>query len=157
LNHENQRTIQSVLIANRGEIALRIMRACREEGMRAVAIVTPDEGSPIHARYADEVITLQSEQALAYLDIDAVLRAATEAAVDAIHPGYGFLAENSRFAEACELAGFVFVGPSASAIRSMGDKVEARAIAVAAGVPLVPGSDGPVDAAGARSFGEKHG
>lgn len=157
MNHENEREIRSVLVANRGEIALRIMRACREEGMQTVAIVTPDEGAPIHARYADEVITLQSGQALAYLDIEAVLRAATEAAVDAIHPGYGFLAENSRFAEACERAGFIFVGPSASAIRSMGDKVEARAIAVKAGVPLVPGTDGPVDAAGARAFGEQYG
>ena len=157
MSHENAREIKSVLVANRGEIALRIMRACREEGMRAIAIVTPDEGAPVHARYADQTITLQSEQALAYLDIDAVLRAATEAGADAIHPGYGFLAENPRFAEACEQAGFMFVGPSASAIRSMGDKVEARVIAEQAGVPLVPGSDGPVEAAGARAFGDEHG
>jgi len=154
LNQNIARKIESVLIANRGEIALRIMRACREEQLKTIAIVTPDEGSPVHARYADQVITLASDQPLAYLDIDAVLRAATEAGADAIHPGYGFLAENARFAEACEQAGFVFVGPPAAAIRSMGDKVEARAIATAAGVPLVPGSDGPVDAAGARAFGE---
>jgi acetyl-CoA/propionyl-CoA carboxylase, biotin carboxylase, biotin carboxyl carrier protein len=154
LNQHNARKIESVLIANRGEIALRIMRACREERLKTIAIVTPDEGSPVHARYADHVVTLTSDQPLAYLDVDAVLRAATEADADAIHPGYGFLAENAGFAEACEHAGFVFVGPPAAAIRSMGDKVEARRIATAAGVPLVPGSDGPVDAAGARAFGE---
>jgi acetyl-CoA/propionyl-CoA carboxylase, biotin carboxylase, biotin carboxyl carrier protein len=157
LSQETNRTIQSVLIANRGEIALRIMRACREERLRTIAIVTPDEGSPIHARYADEVITLVSDQQLAYLDVNAVLRAATESGADAIHPGYGFLAENAGFAEACERAGFVFVGPPAAAIAAMGDKVEARAIALGAQVPLVPGSEGPVDAAGARRFGEEYG
>ncbi len=125
--------------------------------MKSVAIVTPDEGSPLHARYADEAVTLVSEQPLGYLDIDAVLRAATESGADAIHPGYGFLAENARFAEACEQAGFVFIGPSAEVIAAMGDKVKARAIALEARVPLVPGTDGPVDAAGARAFGDEHG
>lgn len=157
MSQETARTIQSVLVANRGEIALRIMRACREERLKTIAIVTPDEGSPIHARYADEVITLVSDQPLAYLDIDAVLRAATESGADAIHPGYGFLAENARFAGACEQAGFVFIGPPAPAIAAMGDKVKAREIALGAQVPLVPGSDGPVDAAGARRFGDQHG
>ncbi|MBA2453563.1 MAG: ATP-grasp domain-containing protein [Chloroflexia bacterium] len=149
--------MQTVLVANRGEIALRIMRACREERLKSVAIVTPDEGSPLHSRYADEAVTLVSEQPLGYLDIEAVLRAATESGADAIHPGYGFLAENARFAQACEKAGFVFIGPSAEAISSMGDKVKARAIALRARVPLVPGSDGPVDAGGARAFGDEHG
>lgn len=149
--------IQSVLVANRGEIALRIMRACKEEGLRTIAVVSAGEGDPVHSRYTDQSVTLVSDQPLPYLDVNAVLRAATEAGADAIHPGYGFLAENSKFAEACEAAGIVFVGPPAAAIHAMGDKVRAREIAVQAGVPLVPGSDGPVDAAGARAFGEQHG
>lgn len=157
MSDTRERTIKKVLVANRGEIALRIMRACREEGMRSVAIVTPDEGAPLHARYADQSVTLSSDQPLAYLDIDAVLRAATEAEADAIHPGYGFLAENARFAEACRDAGFIFVGPSAEAIAAMGDKVQARAIAGKADVPLVPGTAGPVNADGAQAFGDRHG
>jgi acetyl-CoA/propionyl-CoA carboxylase biotin carboxyl carrier protein len=146
-----------VLVANRGEIAIRVMRACREEGITSVAVVSDGELEALHARYADEALTLTSERPIAYLDGDAILRAATEAGADAIHPGYGFLAENAAFAESCRRAGFVFVGPPAEAIATMGDKVRARATAVAAGVPVVPGSDGAVDVAGARSFGEQHG
>jgi acetyl-CoA/propionyl-CoA carboxylase biotin carboxyl carrier protein len=151
------RPIKSVLVANRGEIALRIMRACKEEGLCTIAVVSADEGDPVHSRYADQSVTLVSDQPLPYLDSAAILRAATEAGADAIHPGYGFLAENSQFAMDCEAAGFIFIGPPASAIHAMGDKVRAREIAVRAGVPLVPGSDGPVDAAGAKAFGEQHG
>jgi acetyl-CoA carboxylase biotin carboxylase subunit len=133
------------------------MRACREEGIASVAVVSEGEERPAHAQYADEVVTLVSERPLPYLDIDAILRAATETSADAIHPGYGFLAENAGFAEACAQAGFVFVGPSPEAIATMGDKVEARVAAIAAGVPVVPGSDGAVDAAGARAFGDEVG
>lgn len=133
------------------------MRACREEGLSTVAVVSKDEVDPLHARYADTTLTLQSSLALPYLDIRAVLQAAVASGADAVHPGYGFLAENAAFAEACEQAGIIFVGPPAQAIAVMGDKVAARAAATAAGVPVVPGTDGPVDAAGARAFGEQFG
>jgi acetyl-CoA/propionyl-CoA carboxylase biotin carboxyl carrier protein len=146
-----------VLVANRGEIALRIMRACREEGLATVAVVTAEEENPLHARYADETVTLVSDYPLPYLDIEAVLRAATATQADAIHPGYGFLAENARFAEACVESGIVFVGPPAHVIATMGDKVQARQAAVLAGVPVVPGSDGAVDIAGAVAFGREYG
>jgi acetyl-CoA/propionyl-CoA carboxylase biotin carboxyl carrier protein len=152
-----QRTIRKLLVANRGEIAIRIMRACREEGITSVAVVSDGEHEPLHARYADEALTLLSERPLPYLDVEAVLQAATRAGVDAIHPGYGFLAENAGFARACEDAGFIWVGPPPEAISVMGDKVRAREAARAAGVPVVPGSSGAVDAAGARAFGEEVG
>ena len=149
--------LRKVLVANRGEIAIRVMRACREEGIASVAVVSEGEGDPLHARYADEVVTLVSEHPLPYLDIQAVLCAATETGADAIHPGYGFLAENAGFVEACQQAGIVFVGPPAAAIATMGDKVQAREAAIAAGVPVVPGTDGAVDVASARAFGESQG
>ncbi len=149
--------LRKVLVANRGEIALRVMRACREEGLASVAVVSQGEGSPRHARYADEAVTLVSDNPLPYLDINAILRAATEAGADAIHPGYGFLAENAGFARACAEAGVVFIGPPAGAIATMGDKVRAREAALAAGVPVVPGTDGEIDVAGARAFGNAHG
>jgi len=151
------RPIRKVLVANRGEIAIRVMRACREEGIASVAVVSEGEGDPLHTRYADEAVTLISEHPLPYLDVDAVLRAATQSGAEAIHPGYGFLAENAACAEQCEAAGFVWIGPPPNAIAVMGDKVTARTAALAAGVPIVPGSDGPVDAAGARVFGDEHG
>ena len=121
--------LRKVLVANRGEIAIRVMRACREEGLASVAVVSSGEGDPLHARYADEKVTLVSENPLPYLDIQAILRAATEVGADAIHPGYGFLAENAGLVEACRKAGVIFVGPPASAIATMGDKVQARAAA----------------------------
>ena len=149
--------LRKVLVANRGEIAIRVMRACREEGLVSVAVVSEGEGSPRHARYADEVVTLVSANPLPYLDMDAILRAATETGADAVHPGYGFLAENAVFARACAEAGLIFVGPPASAIATMGDKVRARETALAAGIPVVPGTDGEVDVTGARVFGDEHG
>jgi acetyl-CoA/propionyl-CoA carboxylase biotin carboxyl carrier protein len=149
--------LRKVLVANRGEIAIRVMRACREEGIASVAVASAGEHDALHADYADEAVKLVSDQPLPYLDVAAILRAATEAGADAIHPGYGFLAENAGFVEACEQAGIAFVGPPASAIATMGDKVEARAAAVAAGVPVVPGTDGAVDIEGARAFGEETG
>ncbi len=149
--------LRKVLVANRGEIAIRVMRACREEGITSVAVVSDGENDPLHARYADEFVTLVSNHPLPYLDIQAVLRVATETGADAIHPGYGFLAENAGFVEACEQAGIIFVGPPASAIATMGDKVRARHAAIAAGVPVVPGTDGAVDIESARAFGEEQG
>lgn len=154
---KGRRPIRKVLVANRGEIALRVMRACREEGLASVAIYTAGEEGARHVRYADEAVLLESTNPLPYIDIAAVLGAATEAGVDAIHPGYGFLAENSQFAGQAREAGFVFVGPSAEVIAAMGDKVQARKTAMAAKVPVVPGSAGPVDADGAREFGDQHG
>jgi acetyl-CoA/propionyl-CoA carboxylase biotin carboxyl carrier protein len=151
------RSLRKVLVANRGEIALRVMRACREEGLSSVAVVSAAEDDPWHARYADEAIELVSEMALPYLDADAVLRAAIDSGADAIHPGYGFLAENARFADACSASAITFVGPSGAVIAAMGDKVEARRAASAAGVPIVPGSDGPVDLDGARAFAAEYG
>jgi acetyl-CoA/propionyl-CoA carboxylase biotin carboxyl carrier protein len=153
----SSRALSKVLVANRGEIALRIMRACREEGLRSIAVYTDSEQDAPHVRYADEAIQLVSERPLPYLDIAALLRAATATNADAIHPGYGFLAENETFASECGRAGIVFVGPPPSAIAAMGDKVRAREAAIAAGVPVVPGSAGPVDADGARAFGDQHG
>jgi acetyl-CoA/propionyl-CoA carboxylase biotin carboxyl carrier protein len=149
--------MRKVLVANRGEIAVRVMRACREEGIASVAVHARDEIDPLHARYADEAVELASEQPLPYLDSAAILRAAMQTGADAVHPGYGFLAENAAFAEACTAAGVTFIGPPASAIATMGDKVQARRAATAANVPVVPGTAGPVDAAGAREFGARVG
>jgi acetyl-CoA/propionyl-CoA/long-chain acyl-CoA carboxylase, biotin carboxylase, biotin carboxyl carrier protein len=149
--------IRKVLVANRGEIALRVMRACREERIASVAIYTEGEESARHVRYADEAVLIASENSIPYVDIDAVLSAAIAVGADAIHPGYGFLAENPDFAQACENSGLVFVGPPAAAIEAMGDKVRSRTVAMRAGVPIVPGSDGPLDQEGARAFGAEHG
>ena len=151
------RPLRKVLVANRGEIALRVMRACREEGISSVAVYAAGEGDPWHARYADEAVELVSEMPLPYLDGEAVLRVAIDTGADAIHPGYGFLAEDARFAGACDASGITFVGPSGAVIATMGNKVEARRAATAAQVPIVPGSDGPVDLEGARAFATEHG
>ncbi|BAM91384.1 acetyl CoA carboxylase, biotin carboxylase subunit [Bradyrhizobium oligotrophicum S58] len=138
-------TLRSVLIANRGEIAVRIIRAAKALGLRTVlAHSTADAGS-LAAQLADETVEIGPPAAKkSYLNIDAVVNAAKSAKVDAVHPGYGFLAENAEFADAVTAAGIVFVGPSADAIRLLGDKVMARQVAALAGVPTVPGSDGRV-------------
>jgi acetyl/propionyl-CoA carboxylase alpha subunit len=125
--------IDKLLVANRGEIALRIFRACRELGIETIAVVAPDDRGSLHARSADETVEIRS-----YLESEEHIRAAKEAGADAIHPGYGFLAENADFAQAVGAAGLVFVGPSAEALRLGGDKLEAKRIAVEAGVPVVP-------------------
>jgi 3-methylcrotonyl-CoA carboxylase alpha subunit/acetyl-CoA/propionyl-CoA carboxylase biotin carboxyl carrier protein len=126
-------TIEVVLVANRGEIALRVMRACRETGRRSVAIYTDLDRDALHVRAADEAVHVAS-----YLDIDAVIEAARTSGADAIHPGYGFLSERPAFARAVEAAGLKLVGPSAEVMGKMGRKDAAREIAVAAGVPVVP-------------------
>ncbi len=134
-----------VLIANRGEIALRIHRACRELGIHTVAVHSTADEEAMHVRLADESVCIGPPPARdSYLNIPAILSAATIAGADAIHPGYGFLSENARFAEACEAHGFTFIGPTAEHIRTMGDKIVAKQTAKELGLPLVPGSPGPV-------------
>ncbi len=146
-----------VLVANRGEIALRVMRACRELGVSTVAVYGEGELEAPHVRYADEAFRIPSDRPLPYLDIPALIEVARQSGSEAVHPGYGFLAENPEFASACAAAGLVFIGPSPSSIAAMGDKVAARRVALTAGAPLVPGSDGPVDVTGAQAFGEQYG
>ena len=135
-----------VLIANRGEIALRIHRACREMGIQTVAVHSTADSDAMHVRLADELVCIGPPPARdSYLNIPAILSAATITGVDAIHPGYGFLSENARFAEAVEAHGFTFIGPTPQHIRMMGDKIVAKQTAKELGLPLVPGSPGPVD------------
>jgi acetyl/propionyl-CoA carboxylase alpha subunit len=125
--------IRKLLVANRGEIAVRIFRACAAEGIATVAAVAPDDKGSLHAREADEAVEIAS-----YLYSEEHIRAAKQTGADAIHPGYGFLAENADFAEAVEAAGLVFVGPTPDALRRGGDKLEAKRAAAAAGIPVLP-------------------
>jgi acetyl-CoA carboxylase, biotin carboxylase subunit len=135
-----------VLIANRGEIALRVIRACRELGIRTLAVYSEVDIHSLHVQLADEAICIGAAPSTeSYLKIDRLISAAEVGDVDAIHPGYGFLAENAHFAEVCENCNIRFIGPTPSAIRAMGDKARARESARKAGVPVVPGSDGLVD------------
>ncbi|QEY58089.1 acetyl-CoA carboxylase biotin carboxylase subunit [Pseudomonas sp. C27(2019)] len=135
--------LEKVLIANRGEIALRILRACKELGIKTVAVHSTADCELMHLSLADESVCIgPAPGALSYLHIPAIIAAAEVTGATAIHPGYGFLAENADFAEQVENSGFAFVGPSAEVIRLMGDKVSAKEAMKAAGVPTVPGSDG---------------
>ncbi len=135
-----------VLIANRGEIAIRIMRACWELGIKTVAVYSEADKKSLHVTLADEAYCIgPAPAAKSYLNIEAILNVAEKAKVDAIHPGYGFLAENAEFARAVKKAGFEFVGPHPDAIEAMGSKINAKKIMKKAGVPLIPGSDGAVE------------
>jgi len=137
--------ISKVLIANRGEIALRIILACREMGIKTVAVHSEADRDALHVRYADDDVCIgPAASKQSYLSISSVIAAAEITGADAIHPGYGFLAENAHFAEIVNECGLTFIGPSAEAIRMMGDKSRARETAKAAGVPILPGSDGPL-------------
>lgn len=137
--------LDKVLIANRGEIALRILRACKELGIKTVAVHSKADRDLMHVRLADEAVCIgPASSAKSYLHIPALIAAAEVTDADAIHPGYGFLSENANFAEQVERSGFAFIGPRADTIRMMGDKVAAIEAMKLAGVPTVPGSDGPV-------------
>ena len=131
-----------VLIANRGEIALRVIRTLREMGIRSVAVYSDADRAALHVRKADEAVHIgPSQSSESYLNIDRILDAARRHGASAIHPGYGFLSENAHFAQACEDAGFTFIGPSAKSIALMGSKTEARRVAKAGGAPIVPGTE----------------
>ncbi|MDQ3659034.1 MAG: acetyl-CoA carboxylase biotin carboxylase subunit [Actinomycetota bacterium] len=147
--------IGKVLVANRGEVALRVIRACRELGIRSVAVYSTADADSLHRMLADEAICIGPPPASgSYLNIPSIISAAELTGADAIHPGYGFLAENARFAEICERVGIKFVGPSSRVISTMGDKSAARRAAREAGVPVSPGSDGTcADAAEAKRVG----
>lgn len=136
---------KKVLIANRGEIALRVIRACKELGIATVAVYSEADQDSLHVRYADESVCIgKGPSKTSYLHIPAILSAAEITDAEAIHPGYGFLSENAHFAEVCGQCKIAFIGPSPETIRLMGDKIQAKQTAKSAGVPLVPGSDGPV-------------
>jgi len=140
---------KKILIANRGEIALRVICACKELGIRTVAIYSEADRNSLHVRFADEAICIGPPQlAHSYLNIPAVISAAEIANVEAVHPGYGLLAENANFAEVCEMSGIKFIGPRPEVTRLMGEKEKARAAMKKAGVPILPGSDGIVASEG---------
>ncbi|UYY58458.1 acetyl-CoA carboxylase biotin carboxylase subunit [Sphingomonas sp. S2-65] len=151
--------IKKLLIANRGEIALRIHRACHEMGIKTVAVHSTADSDAMHVRLADEAICIGPPPAgESYLNIPNIISAAEISGADAIHPGYGFLSENAQFAEIVEAHGLLFVGPKPEHIRTMGDKIEAKRTAGALGLPLVPGSDGPIsDLAEAKEIAARAG
>jgi len=147
---------QKILIANRGEIALRVICACKELGIQTVAVYSEADRNALHVRYADEAICIGPPRSTeSYLNIPQVISAAEITNVDAIHPGYGFLSENANFAEVCEASHINFIGPTPDVIRMMGEKDRARREMAAAGVPIVPGTNGPVaDEAAAEEAAE---
>ena len=144
---------KKILVANRGEIALRVIRTCKEMGIQTVAVYSTADAESLHVKFADEAVCIgPAPSTQSYLSSHAIISAAEVTNADGIHPGYGFLAENADFAEQVEKSGFVFVGPTADVIRIMGDKVAAIAAMQEAGVPTVPGSNGPLDDDPARSI-----
>ena len=151
--------MRKVLIANRGEIAVRIARACRDAGLAGVGVYAQSDLDALHVRMTDEAFALGGQSpAESYLDIDKILKAAAESGADAVHPGYGFLAENADFARAVAAAGLTWIGPPADAIEALGDKVRAREIAAEVGAPLAPGTPGPVSGAEeVLAFAREHG
>ncbi|MBW1988282.1 MAG: ATP-grasp domain-containing protein [Deltaproteobacteria bacterium] len=157
----NDNPIKKVLVANRGEIAVRLIRAVQEEGMRAVAVFETPDAANRHVSLADEAVWIGPGPRQDYLDIDRIIWAAQKSGCQAVHPGYGFLAENPLLPAACEEAGLFFVGPPAKSIKDLGDKTTARRLAVEAGLPLIPGSPvlppGEEGVAAALTFAGKHG
>lgn len=151
--------MRKVLIANRGEIAVRIARACDDVGLETVTVYADVDADAVHVSAATEAYVLDgSNPAQTYLNSEKILQVAARSGADAVHPGYGFLSENAEFAQAVLDAGLTWIGPSPESIRDLGNKVTARKIAVRVGAPLAPGSDGPVEsAAEVRAFAEKHG
>ncbi len=138
--------IKKILVANRGEIAVRIMRSCREMGLKTVAVYSDADRKAMHVIYADEAYHIGASPSVeSYLNIDKILSAAIQSGADAIHPGYGFLSENALFSDRCNQEGIIFIGPSAHAISMMGDKITARNTMMAAGVPVVPGAVGKIE------------
>ena len=144
--------IGKLLVANRGEIAVRIMRTAAEMGIRTVAIASEDDGQSLHTRRADSCMTVSGRGPAAYLNAEQILRIATEAGCDAIHPGYGFLSENSAFAQGCKDAGLLFVGPTPVQLNLLGDKAQARSLASRCAVPVLAGSNGALSLEDARVF-----
>ena len=136
---------KKILIANRGEIALRVICACKELGVKTVAVYSEPDRNSLHVRFADEALCIGPARAAeSYLNVSAVISAAEIAKVDAIHPGYGLLSENANFANTCKTSGFKFIGPPSEIIRMMGEKDKARQAVKKYGVPILPGSDGVI-------------
>src|SRR5690242_9361229 len=137
---------KKILIANRGEVAMRIIFACRELGIKTVAVYSEADENSLHVRFADEDVCIgPARSADSYLNVPAVISAAEITGADAIHPGYGFLSESAYLAEVCEACHITFIGPNPQVIRLMGDKARARRAMKKAGIPILPGSDGPVE------------
>src|SRR5512139_2299692 len=136
---------EKLLIANRGEIAIRVMRACRELDIETVAIYSSADKNALHVKYADEAFHVgEAPPSKSYLNMERIIEVAKKSGAEAIHPGYGFLAENYRFAKRCQEEGVTFIGPSWKTIEMMGSKIESKATMKDAGVPVVPGTEGGI-------------
>ena len=145
-------TIKKLLIANRGEIAIRIARTANDLGIQTVAVYADDDAASLHTRHADEAVSLEATGVPAYLDGDKVVEIANRTGCDAVHPGYGFLSEIAEFASACEAASITYVGPTPEALARFGDKALARSLAESCGVPLLPGVSHAITLVEAHAF-----